>query len=126
MPSPWRRIGLVGSVALPAVILRLAGAELRPEAAVVVFGAGVVASAFLLAWAAEAAQVDIPLSSEAPELIIATLYALRMRGEDGLGTLLSAKVNQWTLLVAVCPSCISWAAEAAASTSMPARPRSSC
>ncbi len=59
MPSPWRKIGLVGSVALPAVTLRLADAELRPEAAVVVFGAGVVASAFLLAWAAEAAQVDI-------------------------------------------------------------------
>lgn len=44
-----------------------------------------------------------PLSSEAPELIIATLYALRCRGEDGLGTLLSAKVNQWTLLVGSLP-----------------------
>lgn len=59
MPNPWRKIGFAGAVALPAVALRLAGATLRPEVAVVVFGAGVVASAFLLAWAAEAAQVDI-------------------------------------------------------------------
>jgi cation:H+ antiporter len=40
-----------------------------------------------------------PLSSEAPEMIVATLFALRLRAEDGLGILLSAKVNQWTLLV---------------------------
>lgn len=59
MLSPWTKIGLVACVALPAVALRLAGAHLRPELAVVVFGAGVVAAAFLLAWAAEAAQVDI-------------------------------------------------------------------
>lgn len=59
MPSPWIKVGLVACVAIPAVALRLAGAHLRPELAVVVFGAGVVASAFLLAWAAEAAQVDI-------------------------------------------------------------------
>jgi cation:H+ antiporter len=40
-----------------------------------------------------------PLSSEAPEMIVATLFALRLRAEDGLGILPSAKVNQWTLLV---------------------------
>jgi cation:H+ antiporter len=40
-----------------------------------------------------------PLSSEAPELIAATLLAWRLRAADGLGMLLSAKVNQWTLLV---------------------------
>jgi cation:H+ antiporter len=59
MSSPWRKIGFVACVALPAVALRIVGAELRPEVAVLVFGAGVVTSAFLLAWAAEAAQVDI-------------------------------------------------------------------
>jgi cation:H+ antiporter len=32
-------------------------------------------------------------------MIVATLFALRLRAEDGLGILLSAKVNQWTLLV---------------------------
>jgi cation:H+ antiporter len=59
MSSAQTKIGLVAAVALPSVVLRLAGVDLRPEVAVAVFGAGVVASAFLLAWAAEAAQVDI-------------------------------------------------------------------
>jgi cation:H+ antiporter len=40
-----------------------------------------------------------PLSSEAPELIVATIFAWRLHADEGLGMLLSAKVNQWTLLV---------------------------
>jgi cation:H+ antiporter len=55
----WRRLGLTASVALPAIVLRLTGTALSPELTVLVFGAGVVASAVLLSWAAEAAQVDI-------------------------------------------------------------------
>lgn len=59
MSSTGRKIGIVGAAALPSVVLRLTGGEVRPEVAVAVFGAGVVGAAFLLAWAAEAAQVDI-------------------------------------------------------------------
>ena len=44
-----------------------------------------------------------PLASEAPELIVAGLFAWRLRGSDALGTLLSSKVNQWTLLVGSLP-----------------------
>lgn len=55
----WRRLGLTASFALPAILLRLTGTELSPELTVLVFGAGVVAAAVLLSWAAEAAQVDI-------------------------------------------------------------------
>ncbi|MCE0766367.1 sodium:proton exchanger [Pseudonocardia kujensis] len=44
-----------------------------------------------------------PLASEAPELIVACLYARRLRAGDSLGTLLSSKVNQWTLLVGTLP-----------------------
>jgi cation:H+ antiporter len=44
-----------------------------------------------------------PLASEAPELIVASLFAWRLRGGDALGTLLSSKVNQWTLLVGSLP-----------------------
>lgn len=55
----WRKIAATVAVALPAVILRVAGIHLSPEITVVVFGAGVVASAVLLAWAAEAAEMDI-------------------------------------------------------------------
>lgn len=46
-------------MALPALICRLTGTELAPGLALVVFGAGVVAAAFVLAWAAEAAQLDV-------------------------------------------------------------------
>ncbi|WP_052682018.1 hypothetical protein [Saccharothrix sp. ST-888] len=44
-----------------------------------------------------------PLASEAPELIVAVVFAWRLRGDDGLGALLSSKVNQWTLLIACLP-----------------------
>ncbi len=55
----WRSLGLTAMFALPAILARLTGAELPPGVIVLVYGAGVVASAVLLSWAAEAAQVDI-------------------------------------------------------------------
>ncbi len=44
-----------------------------------------------------------PLASEAPELVVAALFAWRLNTSAGLGTLLSSKVNQWTLLVGSLP-----------------------
>ena len=44
-----------------------------------------------------------PLSSESPELLVAGVLALRGHQDAALGTLLSAKVNQWTLLVGSLP-----------------------
>ena len=44
-----------------------------------------------------------PLASESPELIVACLFAWRLKASDSLGTLLSSKVNQWTLLVGTIP-----------------------
>jgi cation:H+ antiporter len=44
-----------------------------------------------------------PLASESPEFLIATLFALRLRGSVGIGALISSKVNQWTLLVGAIP-----------------------
>jgi cation:H+ antiporter len=44
-----------------------------------------------------------PLASEAPELIVAGLFAWRLKTNSGLGTLVSSKVNQWTLLVGTLP-----------------------
>ena len=44
-----------------------------------------------------------PLASEAPELLVAGLFAWRLQTSAGLGTLLSSKVNQWTLLVGSLP-----------------------
>jgi cation:H+ antiporter len=51
---------------------------------------------FLVQWLA-------PLASEAPELVVAGLYAWRLNTNAGLGTLVSSKVNQWTLLVGTLP-----------------------
>ncbi|EWC63914.1 sodium/calcium exchanger family protein [Actinokineospora spheciospongiae] len=44
-----------------------------------------------------------PLASEAPELLVAGLYAWRLKTTDALATLVSSKVNQWTLLVGTLP-----------------------
>ena len=44
-----------------------------------------------------------PLASEAPELLIAGMFAWRLNASDGLGALVSSKVNQWTLLVGTLP-----------------------
>jgi cation:H+ antiporter len=44
-----------------------------------------------------------PLASESPEFLIAILFAWKMRGSLGIGTLISSKVNQWTLLVGGIP-----------------------
>jgi len=44
-----------------------------------------------------------PLASEAPEFVIALIFAWKLRGSVGLGVLISSKVNQWTLLVGAIP-----------------------
>ncbi len=43
----------------PAVVIRIVGLHLDPVAALLIYGAAVVAASFLLAWAAEAAQIDV-------------------------------------------------------------------
>jgi cation:H+ antiporter len=55
-----------------------------------------ISTFFLIQWVA-------PLASEAPEMIIAILFTLRLKAQAGLGTLISSKVNQWTLLVGTLP-----------------------
>jgi cation:H+ antiporter len=60
-----RRLTLIRSALLtaifiaPAVVVRILGLHLDPVVALLVFGAAVVAASFLLAWAAEAAQIDV-------------------------------------------------------------------
>jgi cation:H+ antiporter len=53
-------------------------------------------SYFLVQWLA-------PLASEAPEFIIAVLFALRGMGAAAIGTLIASKINQWSLLVGSLP-----------------------
>lgn len=44
-----------------------------------------------------------PIASEAPEFIIALMFAFRGNASLALGSLLSSKLNQWTLLVGMIP-----------------------
>ncbi len=90
-----RRITTIGMFVFSATVILLC-AELFAEA-LKETGAEVGISEFLLIqWLA-------PLASEAPELLIAGLYAWRLNTNAGLGTLVSSKVNQWTLLVGTLP-----------------------
>lgn len=44
-----------------------------------------------------------PLASESPEFIVAILFAIRGNAGAAMGTLISSKVNQWTLLIGMLP-----------------------
>jgi cation:H+ antiporter len=62
LPShePWQRtLALTAACTSPALLVRLGGGAVSYPLQLVVYGAAVVAAAFLLAWACEAAQVDI-------------------------------------------------------------------
>jgi cation:H+ antiporter len=86
----------VGAMFLGAAGVILLCAEPFAEA-LVSTGADLGVSEFLLVqWLA-------PLASETPELLVAGLYAWRLNTDAGLGTLVSSKVNQWTLLVGTLP-----------------------
>lgn len=45
-----------------------------------------------------------PIASEAPEFTVALVFAWRGQASVALGSLLSAKLNQWTLLVGMIPA----------------------
>ncbi|HEX2949533.1 MAG TPA: sodium:calcium antiporter [Armatimonadota bacterium] len=51
-----------------------------------------------------------PIASEAPEFIVAIMFTLRGKAGLALGSLLSAKLNQWTLLVGMIPGIYSLSA----------------
>ncbi len=44
-----------------------------------------------------------PLASEAPEIVVACIFTLRGQANAAMTTMISAKVNQWTLLVGTLP-----------------------
>jgi cation:H+ antiporter len=48
-----------------------------------------------------------PLASEAPAVVVAILFVLSGRAEKGLATMISDKINQWTLLVGMLPLALS-------------------
>lgn len=95
MPKTRRRVlNYIGFVVAALVIFAVA----TPFAdSLIEMGQAVGVSEFLLVkWIA-------PLASEAPELLIASLFAWRLAARTGIGALISSKVNQWTLLVGTLP-----------------------
>ena len=95
LPTGRRRAAIVGLFAYAGATI---GASAEPFAdGLVRTGHSLGIDEFLLVqWVA-------PLASEAPEFLVAALLALRGKANAALGLLLSAKVNQWTLLVASLP-----------------------
>ena len=95
LPDRTRRIAVIGLfLASGAVILLCA----KPFADNLV-GAGTelgIDRFLLVQWLA-------PLASEAPEFIVATIFASRGKGTAAIATLISSKVNQWTLLIGSLP-----------------------
>lgn len=95
MPTRPRRVVVVTMFVVSAAVILLS-AEPFAEALVASGSSLGVDSYFLVQWLA-------PLSSEAPEFIIAVMFALRGMGAAAIGTLIASKVNQWSLLVGSLP-----------------------
>jgi cation:H+ antiporter len=93
--TPRRRAAVVVMFMFSAGVILLC-AEVFAEALVETGREFGISEFLLVQWLA-------PLASEAPELLVAGLYAWRLNSNAGLGTLVSSKVNQWTLLVGTLP-----------------------
>jgi cation:H+ antiporter len=95
LPQNRRRLVIIGLFAFAALTI---GASASPFAdGLVHTGAALGIDEFLLVqWLA-------PLASEAPEFLVAALLAWRGKSSAALGLMLSAKLNQWTLLVGSLP-----------------------
>jgi cation:H+ antiporter len=94
--GPARRRAAAVGLLLAAIAVIFLCADAFADALVASGSVLGVDSFFLIQWLA-------PLASEAPELVIASIYAWRLRAATGLGTLVSSKVNQWTILVGSLP-----------------------
>jgi cation:H+ antiporter len=94
-PAAARRL-VVGALFAVAAALVLASAEPFGRSLIETGATFGIDKFLLVQWLA-------PIASEAPEVIVAVAFALRGRANDGLGALLAAKLNQWTLLIACLP-----------------------
>ena len=95
LPKQKRLIVTWGLFIIAALVI-FADAELFSES-IVATGTQFGINEFLLVqWLA-------PIASEAPEFIVAITFALRGQAGLALGSLVSSKLNQWTLLVGMIP-----------------------
>jgi cation:H+ antiporter len=95
LPDRARRIAVAGLFIFAASVIVTCAKPFADN----LIGAGIklgIDRFLLVQWLA-------PLASEAPEFIIATIFAARGKGGAAISTLVSAKVNQWTLLIGSLP-----------------------
>jgi cation:H+ antiporter len=95
LPVLHRRLATIGMFLYAAGVI-LADAEIFSEGLVATGKLFQINEFLLVQWLA-------PIASEAPEFIVAIMFALRGQAGVALGSLLSAKLNQWTLLVGMIP-----------------------
>jgi cation:H+ antiporter len=60
--TSWGILLAYGSIGIPACLIVFTNIHLDPVIGVLIFGLGIVGAAFLISWAAEAAQVDVSAS----------------------------------------------------------------
>src|SRR3954468_11833268 len=84
LPLWQARLATLAACTLPRLLLRLGGMRVPPFVGLFACGGAVVAAAFLLAWAAEAAEIDLPpgiavagvaLVAVLPEYVIEVYFA---------------------------------------------------
>jgi cation:H+ antiporter len=106
LPVWQARLATMAACTVPGVLLRLSGMHLPPMFGLLAFGGAVVAAAFMLAWAAEAAEVDVPpgiavagvaLVAVLPEYVIEIYFAFTAQVEY-----VSASLTGATRLLLTC------------------------
>jgi cation:H+ antiporter len=112
LPARRRRVTYLAFFVVAAVVILLS-AEQFADGLVQTGEQLGISPFFLVQWVA-------PLASEAPELLVAGLYAWHLNTTSGLSTLVSSKVNQWTLLVGTLP--LVFAVAAGSATGLPVGP----
>jgi cation:H+ antiporter len=112
LPRRARRLTVLATFVVAAGVILLT-AEHFAEALVETGSELGISEFVLVQWLA-------PLASEAPELLVAGLYAWRLHTSEALGALVSSKVNQWTLLVGTLP--VVFAASSGSWSGLPVEP----
>jgi cation:H+ antiporter len=91
----WRRVATAGLAVMAGAAI-LTAAEPFAESLIAVGRTWGIEEFLLVQWLA-------PMASESPEFIVAILFAWRGAAAAGISTMVSSKVNQWTLLVGALP-----------------------
>ena len=95
LPRRQRRLAIGGLFVFAGAVI-LANAEPFSEGLLATGRLFHINEFLLVQWLA-------PIASESPEFIVALMFAWRGQGGLALGSLLSSKLNQWTLLVGMIP-----------------------